>query len=655
MNFIRQICGSCIPLSNAEPLPYCLPSPKRETMKSNSSTYLDRFLIRGVCFGIFVSPGKSPQTPIYLLTLASTPIRTERMLFFLSLLDISVIVCIMNTPDDLVFSEYARLGGTLSKGELGCTASHCWILQHALRAKHESFIVLEDDCDLHKNFNRFHEWLSITKNQDCVLFGGSDWHLEKRKLEGGFYVANKDKGRVCGSFAYWLSAGGAKKLSEEMKKPPLLPADHYFHNIWPFLAVLFPPLAVADRTTSSIEGHKCLAQNYSERCLTGIELNNYLRIPIEALEQIDCQCFSHWPKPLSCSTCSHKHSYLLLFMRLLGAKISNRPKLNKLCDSVLGQRFSQNIVFQPLPPKTLRTRLPKDLAIAICHFNPCEYKNPIKNLIETVRQFSPLPVFVLELVYGDKKPSLTLQMFGGHSTGVTLWRAKSNSIMFHKENLWMHLAKRIPCLYTKLVFLDGDIIVNNPTVWASRCSLALDTYKIIQPLSSIKFQEHGALSSTQPLLIASWYNRLGRLFDPFQSYPSPGYGLGVERKWLKNVGGLVESAVVGAGDLFSLCTLVDLEHVKNTLAWKMSSFAHKEIERYIKNCMAQKTTVGFVGHEGIHLYHGKRSDRQYANRHEIMKELREEHLTKNEQGIYEFSPEFSELMKHYFLSRNEDE
>jgi hypothetical protein len=228
--------------------------------------------------------------------------------------------------------------------------------------------------------------------------------------------------------------------------------------------------------------------------------------------------------------------------------------------------------------------------------------------------------------------------------------------MFHKENIWNLLSTRIPSLYTKLLFIDADVIVQDPMNWTYKCSQALDTFDIVQPLSVIKFQEapQSTLNTSQPLLVASSQFR-PTAFDKTMAYPSPGYGIAVKRKWLKNVGGFIDSAVVGAGDLFTLGLLCAPDHVKNSQAYLLSPFTHKECERYEKNCLKLKTKLGFISEEGFHLYHGQRNNRQYANRHELMKELQEHHLMKNTLGLIEFTDaRFNTLMLEYFKSRNED-
>jgi hypothetical protein len=51
--------------------------------------------------------------------------------------------------------------------------------------------------------------------------------------------------------------------------------------------------------------------------------------------------------------------------------------------------------------------------------------------------------------------------------------------MFHKENLCRILERKIPSKFTKLVFLDADIIFNSDE-WYTKTSELLDTNDVVQ-------------------------------------------------------------------------------------------------------------------------------------------------------------------------------
>jgi hypothetical protein len=447
-----------------------------------------------------------------------------------------------------------------------------------------------------------------------------------------------------------------------MLHAPLAPADHAFHAVWPSLRVLFPPLFVADRSTSSIEGHFMLSETYAARCLAGVELSKYVRLPVSALAAADCACFLSWPKPLSCLRCCRLHSSLIQALR---ASRWPAQLIQEVCAVASGVgKHSRGHFSLPPPARPLRSKPPKDLAVAIATFNPCGYQRPLDNLARTVRQFAPLPVYVLELCYSNEDPRCTPQLLGGPSQGVTIYHLRGSSVMFHKENLWQILATRIPAQYSKLAFLDGDILLGDTQAWAARTSALLEDFHILQALSCVNFQDCASTidsacaapsTTSQPLLVACRSIR-SEPFDKGMAYPSPGYGIAVRRAWLRDVGGLVQTAVVGAGDLFMLGGLCATEHMRSSEAYHKSPFAHEDVERFLQRARVLHTRLGYVPHAGLHLFHGSRSSRQYSSRHDLMAGLQRSDLRANKAGLLEFEdPRWSSTMRKYFSQRLEDE
>lgn len=602
------------------------------TVKNVQSTDgLERFLKRGVCWGLFSLVGKPfPTGHAYVITLSTTPLRMARAIAALQNGGYAATICIMAPPDDSVYAQYQSTG-TMKRGELGCTASHAWVLQYAA-TKHARITVLEDDVDFNTALTSTH-----ALSQPVCLLGASDWHMKTRTLDAGFYVAHLSDGRVCGSFAYSLTAAAARTLRTQLLAPPLRPADHALHTAWPALHVLTPPMFLADRTTTSIDGHEHVDDAV---CYRNVSHDSYVRIPVAALARIDCKCWTHWPWPLSCERCRVTHAALCRALR--ESKWSNEA-IGGMTRVALGLSYSRGMFLAP----PLIPQLPKDLAVVVATFNPCNFARPVANLLRTIDQFKGiLPVFVVELLYPWSTSSLIAKR------GVSILRVRGASIMFQKENLWAIAEHRVPSQYTKIAFLDGDILLDNVKTWASRVSSILCEVNVIQPLSAIKFEDPEG-TTQQPLLVACSTVR-ETLFDPQMAYPSPGYGLALQRGWLRSVGGLIEMAVSGAGDLFTLGGLCASTYMRTTQAYKESPFAHADIERFIRN--ASGARVGYVPHEALHLYHGKRAERQYTTRHKILAGLTAKDFKRNAYGVVEYTDSvWNSHMKAYFHARREDD
>ena len=74
--------------------------------------------------------------------------------------------------------------------------------------------------------------------------------------------------------------------------------------------------------------------------------------------------------------------------------------------------------------------------------------------------------------------------------------------MFQKENLCKILEKIIPAEYTKLFFMDSDIIFDRPH-WYDETSLALDSYDVVHPFSTALWFDvsYTAITQTRPSIV----------------------------------------------------------------------------------------------------------------------------------------------------------
>jgi hypothetical protein len=117
-----------------------------------------------------------------------------------------------------------------------------------------------------------------------------------------------------------------------------------------------------------------------------------------------------------------------------------------------------------------------DTAVLIAFFNPVQFKRPLKNLLYVMKSLRDerIPHFVAECVFFDREPEVP----GAHLV------LRSNSLMFYKENLLNLLEATVPQQFTKLVFMDGDIIFGAPD-WIDQISQKLETTDIIQPFRGL--------------------------------------------------------------------------------------------------------------------------------------------------------------------------
>jgi glycosyl transferase, family 25 len=130
--------------------------------------------------------------------------------------------------------RWKKRGKTLSKGQLGCFASHYLLWEHCVRLA-MPIIILEDDALLHrKQFLNFCNAASHLdrKYESIRLFENHSKHHRSIIVENinGFHIAKFTKGHMRAT-GYYLTPSGAKKFMKHAN-PLFLPVDIYMDRFW---------------------------------------------------------------------------------------------------------------------------------------------------------------------------------------------------------------------------------------------------------------------------------------------------------------------------------------------------------------------------------------------------------------------------------------
>jgi hypothetical protein len=279
----------------------------------------------------------------------------------------------------------------------------------------------------------------------------------------------------------------------------------------------------------------------------------------------------------------------------------------------------------------------KDMAICIAIFNPTKTKRIIMNYhyMVNVLKMQGLPVFTIELVFGNETPEIP---------GAFI--VKGNSYMFHKERLHRLLERKVPRKYTKLAFLDGDILFEDKD-WYYKVSKLLDTHDVVQPFEMCHWLD---LTYTQKTL-----TRESVLFmkDPVFSWKyHPGFAWCLRRDWYNKIG-TFDLALSGSGDTISVIGWLKKElppnfkSIPSALESEFKDFYDKPAPR-----------ITYLPGNVLHLYHGSKVNRQYVERHkmlEINRKIRDL-ISTNSHGVYEWiDPTMNAQFLRYFKNRMDDD
>jgi hypothetical protein len=301
----------------------------------------------------------------------------------------------------------------------------------------------------------------------------------------------------------------------------------------------------------------------------------------------------------------------------------------KSVDNNVYKKLEKNINdFYYNKPKT------NDMAIGFVFFNIAKSNRLLINYLYTTNKLklSDIPYYTLEVVYNEPEIPEAIHI-------------ECKSIMFQKERLCYVLEKHIPEKYTKILFLDCDIIFDNPN-WYDDVSKLLNTYNLVHPFTTaiwLDITYMQILEKRDTLLSKKLPYDNGSIWNYHY-----GFGWAFQRKWYNEIG-FFQYCIVGGGDLFSIFSWLNIY-----------SNVHKFItDEYTKFFNFNKPSMSYITGTIYHLYHGSRINRAYFDRFKLMEDIKniKDILIIEENKPFEFKPQYSYLndkIKEYLINRDDD-
>jgi len=279
----------------------------------------------------------------------------------------------------------------------------------------------------------------------------------------------------------------------------------------------------------------------------------------------------------------------------------------------------------------------RDMAVCLAFFSPVGSKNLLLNYnrVKNKLDKAKIPNYTIELTYNNK--NLIKDPFV---------RLNTNSIMFHKENLWNIMANKISKRYKKLLFLDADIMFTNPN-WYNDLSIALDFNDIVQPFESAVWQNSkGKFNSTNPC--SAQFIGLNKKLD--FSTCHPGFAWAMTRSTFDKINGFYEYQVLGAGDALFAMALNKNEFLPGNYGYHYSLASY--YQQYVDKIKKYSLKINYLNNcNAVHLYHGSLENRNYGGK-EIPKNLE---FIRTKDGLLEWkNQENNQIMIRNFSSRKED-
>jgi hypothetical protein len=301
-----------------------------------------------------------------------------------------------------------------------------------------------------------------------------------------------------------------------------------------------------------------------------------------------------------------------------------------------------------------------DLQLITAYFNPLGYQSKRRNYeaFKDAIVRSDLQLLTIECAIGSDPFTLP--------PSPHVMQVRAQHLMWQKERLLNLAIARLPARCTKVVWLDSDVLFENPQ-WAVETSKALDHCALVQPYATAIRLPQGA----------DCYGDVGIVKRGFAAVyaESPQYARQGDRRRHGESGlawaarrdvltrcQLYDACVIGGGDhvmAHAMCGTLMSACIDRLLGAGTAHRAH--FVRWAETfCATVQDKIGWVPGAALHLWHGERSNRRYSLRHrELERFAFDPHtdLRIGETGCWEWAsdkPEMHRRVVDYFVDRQED-
>lgn len=283
-----------------------------------------------------------------------------------------------------------------------------------------------------------------------------------------------------------------------------------------------------------------------------------------------------------------------------------------------------------------------NLAVVCCHFNPCGWKQPVRNGHEFLERLG-VPATIVELSFNGKFEFDAEHKINGDIT---------KSFMWQKERLINVGIQNLPADVDAVAWIDMDAVFQNPN-WYEDTKRMLEEYPIVQMYERIDYwgPDRSVIRQTNSWAY-NWNNGLNG-----KVYGAPGFAWAARRDAIP--WGIYDKDIIGGGDCHAIAAFVEerkwIEKAYSSLKRPAADFEEWKQKQYplIGN------RIGCVPGVACHIYHGSREKRQYGDRIQILIEndfcINDIRVAQN--GAWEWAtdkPRLHRAVRDYFLNREED-
>ncbi|MEO6305473.1 MAG: hypothetical protein ABIP51_20085 [Bacteroidia bacterium] len=303
-------------------------------------------------------------------------------------------------------------------------------------------------------------------------------------------------------------------------------------------------------------------------------------------------------------------------------------------------------------------------------FNPQRYRSRwklYKEFEKYILSYDEAHLVTIECTFGAREKVLVEQISDKH----TVIYVNTKHEMWLKENLINKAIQYLPEDWKYVAWIDADTKFARPDIvgetlqklqhydFVQLFSHAVDlspTYEILKSHSGFMYCYKNGIPNLHKRICLPYNEDDGST----GAYWHPGFAWACTRTAFDHVGGLIDWGVLGGGDMFMAYALIGRLKGK-MMPTSLGKGGIAALEEWQNRCEKFiKRNVGYIDGLLLHYWHGKKVDRKYKDRGQILIETKFEpsiDLKKDWQGIYTLTDRSFELrdgIRDYFKQRNED-
>lgn len=248
-----------------------------------------------------------------------------------------------------------------------------------------------------------------------------------------------------------------------------------------------------------------------------------------------------------------------------------------------------------------------------------------------------------------------------------------------KENLINVGISRLPADWQYVAWVDTDLLFVRPN-WVGETIHQLQHFQLVQMFSEVTdvgpryatVTHHRGFMHCYSHRIPRQNNMPGHAPDGHVARPGeygpgviwhPGYAWAARREAIDALGGLLEHAILGAGDNHMACALIG-DPEASLHPGLSEAYRRRVLEWAYRAEHHIRRDVGYMSGLVVHYWHGKKADRQYWDRWRILTENQFDpdlDLKHDWQGCLQLVDRFDgrsialrDGLRNYFRQRNED-